>query len=261
MKKNSSKKTKKPFDKKRLIKILIIIGALCLIVGLSLYFIIWSPACSDSKYDEDYEYDGSSLLGKWVDENLDEKSYDVYDFVDNDTVILTTNTYGIELQRLEAGYEVTNGNQLVVTYVEKDLYGKEKTQREYFNFSITKDGQLVFMVLDDMNNVETERVMNECGDLGYNSGENTLLGTWEYSGEEGIIRYTFDSKFTGTMYTEEKGESREPKIYYSYKGGTLYYIREFGASLQEQVRSSTYRIEGDTLYLSSGDATIEFTRR
>lgn len=255
-----SKKRKK-FDKKRTARVIIAITMLALIVALCVSLLVFCEDCKKTKYNKNYKYDGTALIGKWTDSDFDKKSYDVYNFVDEDTVILTTNTFGIELQRLEASYEVADNNQLVATYTYKDNLGNDKTQRDYFRFSITKKGELVLVVLDDMNNAQTERLMSKCDDLGYNKGENTLVGTWEYSGPEGIITYTFNSDYTGTMRTEENGEIREPKLYYSYKDGTLYYIREFGVSLQEQVRESAFRIDGNTLYLGTGDSAIEFTKR
>ncbi len=254
-------KKKRKFDKKRAIKTAVIITALILVVGLCVALLVFCDGCKGSKYNKNYKYDGTALIGKWTDSEFNERSYDVYDFVDEDTVILTTNAFGIELQRVEATYEVQDNNKLVATYTYKDSLENEKTQRDYFRFSITKKGELVLVVLDDMNNAQAERIMKKRTDLGYNEGENALIGTWEYSGTEGIIRYTFDSDFTGKMYTEENGEIRECKIYYSYKGNTLYYIREYGVSLQEQAREGTYRVQDGSLFLGSGSDAIEFIKK
>lgn len=255
---SKSKNVKNKSAKRLAIIILVLV-----VVVTVLFFALTqhTSSCSKKGYDKNYKYDGTSLIGKWTDTEFKESSYDVYDFVDENTVILTTNCYGIELQRLEASYEVTDGNQLVAAYTYKDNLGNTKTQRDYFRFSINKKGELILLVLDDMNNAQSERSMTKRSDLGYNKGENSLVGTWEYSGPEGIIRYTFNSDYTGTIRTEENGEIREPKLYYSYKDGTLYYIREYGVSLQEQVRESKFRIEENKLYLGSGDSALEFVKR
>ena len=116
----------------------VLIFMLLVICTLSLLTLI---GCGDL-YNEDYVYDGHSLVGKWVDEELNSNSYDVYEFIDETKVILTTNCRGIELDKLEGTYSVTNNNQIVI----QSEFGKE-----YINFSITKDGRLILLVLDDMN--------------------------------------------------------------------------------------------------------------
>ena len=184
--------------KKTLIFILI---SLCILSVVSL------TGCKDN-YDEDYVYDGKSLIGKWVDDKLDSNSYDVYEFIDETKVILTTNCRGIELDKLEGTYTVTDNNQIVI---------QSKFGKEYIRFSINKSGNLILVVLDDMNRpAEGERVMKKY-DLNYNSGENKLVGTWKSLDNENE-KFIFNEDFTGkSVGLSSKDEPIEYKIYYSHQ--------------------------------------------
>ena len=80
-----------PARKKKIIRYAVIFCILCFVVGLTAVILKY---CNETqyrgKYDSDYDYDGVSLVGKWMDDDADESAYDVYEFVDSDTVILTT---------------------------------------------------------------------------------------------------------------------------------------------------------------------------
>ncbi len=232
-------------------KIIIAVVALTLIVGLCVGLLIFADDCKKSQYNKNYEYDGVSLVGKWMDEELDEKSYDVYEFVDSSKVILSTYCYGIELDSLVGTYEVVDKNQIKI---------HSEFGYEYIRFSITKKNKLVLVTLDDMNRGESERVMTKY-DLNYNSGENKLLGSWQYADAEKVLGYTFNNDYTGNMHTEESGEIRDYKIYYSIKGDKLYYIREFDIGLQDMVRISSFELENASLFLGSGESKIEFKKQ
>ena len=53
-----------------------------------------------SKYNKDYVYDGTSLVGKWQEEDFDEKYYKIYDFKADGTVTFSYYTYGISCERI-----------------------------------------------------------------------------------------------------------------------------------------------------------------
>ena len=106
-KKNKNKKT---------LKTVIVITALALVVGLLVGLLVFSD-CKKSNYDKNYEYDGVSLIGKWVDDELDEKYYDVYEFVNESKVILSSYCYGIKLDSIEGTYEVVDKNQINIISV------------------------------------------------------------------------------------------------------------------------------------------------
>lgn len=195
-------------------------------------------------YNKNYVYDGTSLIGKWVDEELNTGSYDVYEFVDDKNVILTTNCQGIELNRLEGTYTVEDNNKIVI----QSGFGKE-----YIRFSITKDGRLVILTLDDMNMPsEDERVMSKYN-LEYNKGENKLLGTWKSLDNENE-KFVFNEDFTGkSIGLSSKGEVIEYKLYYSYKGSELNIIIEYMIGYEEMVRTTEFKVEKNILTMSGTD--------
>ena len=195
-------------------------------------------------YNKNYVYDGTSLIGKWVDEELNTGSYDVYEFVDDKNVILTTNCHGIELNRLEGTYTVEDNNKIVI----QSGFGKE-----YIRFSITKDGRLVILTLDDMNMPsEDERVMSKYN-LEYNKGENKLLGTWKSLDNENE-KFVFNEDFTGkSIGLSSKGEVIEYKLYYSYKGSELNIIIEYMIGYEEMVRTTEFKVEKNILTMSGTD--------
>lgn len=228
-----------------------------LVMMICLFVIVLT--CCGGKYDKKYEYDGVSLVGKWIDKNIDDSEYDIYNFVDEDTVILSTNCYGIEKSRMEATYKVEDKNQIVI---------HSEFGYEYIRFSITDDGYLVLLVLDDMNNPsEEERIMKRY-DLTYNTDKNALnsiVGTWANT-ENKEIKFTFNSDYTGTsVQGDGQGAGYSYKIYYSLKDSTLYFIFEYSIGLEDESRACEYKVENDTLTLygkdDKGNTTeIKFTR-
>lgn len=199
--------------------------------------------CKDL-YNDKYVYSEGALVGKWVDEKLNDSSYDVYEFIDNERVILTTNCKGIELDRLEGAYTVEDNNKLVI----QSEFGKE-----YIRFSITKDGRLVILTLNDLDRPsEDERVMEKYA-LDYNKGENNLVGTWKSKDNENE-KFIFNDDFTGkSVGLSKKGEVVEYKLYYSYKGSELNIIIEYMIGYEEMVRTTEFKIENNILTMSGKD--------
>ena len=226
------------------------------LIMLIAIFVIALGSCRDA-YDEDYVYDGVSLIGKWIDEKPNENAYDVYDFVDKSRVALTTNCRGIELKRIEGTYTVEGNNTIVIS---SDAFGKE-----YIRFSIGKNGRLVLLTLTDLNiPVEDERVMVKY-DLEYNNGENNLLGTW-VSKSNSNEKFIFNEDFTGrSVGVSSKGEEASYKLYYSYKERELNIIIEYMIGYEEMVRTTEFTVEGDTLTMTGKDKDgkeikLEFVR-
>jgi hypothetical protein len=213
-----------------------------LLIAICVFALVSCESCD--KYDEDYVYDGKSLVGKWVDSSINENSYDVYHFVDNTRVILTTNCYGIELKRLEGTYSVTDNNKIHI----KSNFGNE-----YVRFSITDEGELVLKTLNDMNiPEETERVMIRYN-LTYNQSNERLLGTWA-SVDNPNERYIFNEDYTGKVIGEaQSGDIAEYKFYYSTKANKLYIIVEYTIGYQEKVKEVEVSIHNDTLILRGYD--------
>lgn len=207
--------------------------------------IVVLTACDGcSKYNENYKYDGASLIGKWVDKEPDENEYDVYEFIDNEKVILTKYCFGIPLQSLEGTYKVENENQIIIN----SSFGYE-----YIDFSIYKENgenRLVLVVLDDLNRPsQGERIMKPYN-LSYNKGENQLVGTWKSTANPSE-KFVFNDDFTGkSVGVTPQGEAVEYKLYYSTNGNKLYIIIEYMIGYQEQVTASEYTVVGNTLTLS-----------
>ena len=218
-----------------------IIVSVCIIACLTMLILL--SGCGNL-YNEKYVYSEGALVGKWVDEKINDNSYDVYEFVDNENVILTTNCMGIELDRLEGTYTVEDNNKLVIN----SSFGKE-----YIRFSITKDGRLVILTLNDLDRPsEKERVMEKYN-LDYNKGENKLLGIWKSKDNENE-RFIFNDDFTGkSVGLTSKGEVAEYKLYYSYKGNELNIIIEYMIGYEEMVRTTEFKIENNILTMSGKD--------
>ncbi len=99
---------------------------------------------SCSEYDKDYVYDGTSLVGKWQEEDFDEGLYKIYEFKEDGTVTYTFYTYGIvysaDLNGVTQEYRVEGNNTLVL--VDNYNNGTNKIETKV-NFSIDEDNQLV----------------------------------------------------------------------------------------------------------------------
>ena len=180
--------------------------ALCFILLLSLTLI----GCDGyvSKYDENYVYDGESLLGKWQETKLSDDFYQVYNFTTDKDVILTAYSFGIVMQEIEATYYVENNNVLVVEwgggYVNKN------------SFSISKDG---YLTITQVLEAEHNEMRLEPYNLEWNTNNDAIKGTWisnDYQGES----FTFSAGYTLTVENEDEVY----KMDYAVKG----YMLAFG---------------------------------
>ena len=221
--------------------------ALCLILLFSLTLI----GCDKyvSKYDENYVYDGESLLGKWQETKFTDEFYQVYNFTSSKDVILTAYSYGIVMQEIEATYYVENNNVLVVEwgggYVNKN------------NFSISKDG---YLTITQVLEAEHNEMLLEPYNIEWNTSNDAIKGTWissDYQGES----FTFGSDYKLSV----EGNDEIYKIDYAVKGDTLAFGGEFVEGFKEEVNVMTYKIDGDTLTLTGkdengGNVVLTFTR-
>lgn len=218
-----------------------IVAILTILVCVLSIFVLSS--CKDL-YNEKYVYDGTSLIGVWVDEDINSTSYDVYEFIDDKNVILTTNCRGIKLDKLEGTYTVDDNNKITI----QSEFGKE-----YIRFSITNDGRLIILTLDDLNRPsENERVMIKYN-LEYNKGENKLVGTWK-SLDNANEKFIFNEDFTGkSVGLTKDGEVSEYKLYYSYKNDEINIIIEYMIGYEEMVKTTKFKIENNILTMSGED--------
>ena len=220
---------------------------LSLILILCVVLMVACDGCS--KYNENYKYDGSSLIGKWMDEAPNENEYDVYEFIDSDTVILTKYCFGIALDSLEGKYYVEEDNKIVI----ESAFGFE-----YIRFSIYEENgekRLVLLVLDDLNNPsEGERIMKPYS-LTYNEGVNALVGTWK-STDNPNEKFIFNEDFKGkSVGLASSGEVVEYNIRYSFNAGKVYIIIDYMIGYEEQVAASNYEIKNGILTLTGENKT------
>ena len=104
------------------------------ILSLSLILISCGDDEKESKYNENYVYDGTSLVGKWQESVQNDEFYQVYD-ISEDKIILTSYSFGIMMQEITATYHVEDNNTLVVAW------GDGYVDRN--KFSITNDKTVV----------------------------------------------------------------------------------------------------------------------
>lgn len=217
-----------------------------------LTLVIFISGCSKyvSKYDENYVYDGESLLGKWQEREHSDEYYQVYNFTSSKDVILTSYSYGIVMQEIEATYRVDGSNSLVVEW-----------GGGYVNtnpFSISSDG---YLTITQVLEAEHNEMVLERYNLEWNTDNSSIKGTWissDYQNET----FTFGANYTLTV----EGDSEIYKMDYAVKGDTLAFGGEFVEGFKEEVNVMTYKVEGDTLTLTGknengNDVVLTFTRR
>ena len=151
-----------------------------------LSFALLLCACGDkyvSKYDEDYVYDGTSLIGKWRESKYSDDFYQVYKITE-DEITLTAYSYGLVMQEITAEYTVEGDNTLVVSW------GDGYTDRN--EFSIAKGPVFVLTQVVDSSTNEMELVPY---DLTWNTNNLDIVGTW-VSDDNANDTFTFKSNYT-----------------------------------------------------------------
>lgn len=218
---------------------------------LTFSFVILLTSCGKykSKYDKNYVYDGESLIGKWQECAHDDEFYQVYNFTSSKDVTLTSYSFGIVMQQIEATYRVEGNNSLVVEW------GDGYVNRN--DFSISNDG---YLTITQVLEAEYNEMVLEPYSLDWNTKNDDIVGTWasnEYENET----FTFDASYV--LSVENKTEIY--KMPYAISGDKLAFGGEFVDGFKEEVNVMTYKIDGDTLTLSGkdengGDVTLTFTK-
>lgn len=187
-----------------------IVGILLILMSMLCLF-----ACGD-KFDEDYVYDGHSLVGKWQEEDYDESGYISYEFFDDGKFEMKEYSYGIELHS-EVGTYTAEGNKFVVTFKNYDgtyQYVENK-------FCITEDNELVMIYLDKENEMEEKEMVLIPFEIDFVESNAQVVGTWEDIAHEGEL-WKFNKDYTGTI----SNGSETYAIRYSVHDDYLYIATE-----------------------------------
>lgn len=206
-----------------------------LFVAIILFVIVLGTCacgCSDgyvSKYDKNYEYDGTSLVGRWQESDVSDEDYETYEFFSDNTLLRIRYILGIEIGRISGTYEVTDKNTMHM------LWDGSET-KVLSTFSITDDNYLVFRREDS----ELELVPYS---QRYNKSNNELIGSWESLDYKNEV-FTFNEDCTGYA----SGASGKEDFRYSTKDSYLYTCTELILGTPN-IEAMKYEIDGDTLTL------------
>ena len=244
---------------------------------MAVLFALMLVSCDE--YDKDYVYDGTSLVGKWQEEDYEEGLYKIYEFKSDGTVTYTFYTFGIvygdDLNGVTQEYWVEGNNTLVL--VDNYNNGANKIETRV-NFSIDENKKLVLHSEgDDINILHpyslpydevspivgkwiSETVLENGGiqkDLFWflNSGECLIFAN--VSGEIGDDVDDFSEKYidseVGFIQTMLYATTRDSKINICFAGQSI--ISE------DSVLQGTYSVsDGKLKIISEGEVIAEFVR-
>lgn len=224
-----------------------------IIISISIICIILvASACGGEetdKFDENYEYDGFSLVGKWREREYRDDQYQIYEFCENGDVNCIIYSFGIEMGRFEASYTVEGKNTLNILW-------RGDSQKDTNHFSISENNVLF---LQGVASYTGEMVLVPY-DLTYNQSNESLLGYWKSNDDENEV-FTFNSDYTGYA----NGLLGGYDFVYSTKDSNIFIAIEAIDGVKHSVEAMSYKVEGDTLTLSGRDADqkdviLTFTR-
>lgn len=194
-----------------------------------------------SEFDENYVYDGESLIGKWCDKDYKESGYEAYEFFKDGAVELTEYYYGIKFKTVKGVYTVDKN------VIEIDIEGYDGTVVHYeHKFCITDKGELRIIYLSEKDQMTEEEMVLVPYEDDFNEGDSSLLGTWEDKNNPGEL-WTFKKDFTGTISNEESSY----KMHYSVNDGKIYMAYEFVDGVKQGLVGFDYKIKGNTLEMKS----------
>ena len=222
------------------------------IIILSL--VILTIAClfsCGSKFDEDYVYDGHSLVGKWQEEDLNDEYYITYEFFADGTLIQTAYVYGIETEKEVGKYEA-EGTTLTMIFDDNGSFVRIENK-----FSMSDD-ELVMVYLSKQNQMQETEAIYVPYEMEYNE-ENPLVGTWENTAYKDEL-WVFGEDFVISI----PGKERTEKLAYSIKGDTVYMLYMIDPGEHKLYSDTpivfTFDLDGDTLELD-GDVDYVFKRK
>lgn len=212
------------------------------LIPILLLTVLSFTSCKKNIYDPDYVYDGVALVGKWREDNYEDKFYKVYEFGADGKASYKCFIYGMEdeMYTVNTDYRVTDNNKIVMSN-DEGIFAENY-------FSVNSDGKLV--ISDGKNDIS---VLVRY-DLTYNDDIDVITGEWICT-DEGID-WILILNGDGTAVNKMSGVS--VKMKYSVKDGTLYMIPDeiFVEFTSEQMMSVKYNKEGNVLKLTVDDGSI-----
>ena len=226
----------------------IVVSFALICVVLCLFACDKSEAVDENAYNENYEYDGTSLVGKWREEGYIDDQYQIYEFGSDGRVSCTLYSFGIEIGRLEATYSIEGSNTLVINWNENQV--------DKNNFSISKNNVLV---ITQIASASTQEMRFVPYDLKYNISNEELCGSWRSNSSTGEI-FTFYEDYTGRV----SGLGEAYDFLYSTNESTIFMSFDFVGGSQH-TEGLSYKVEGDTLTLTgtnqdNNNFSLVFTR-
>ena len=219
------------------------------LIAVSLFILTFACLFScGSKYNEEYVYDGQSLVGKWQEEALTEEYFITYEFFADGKFLQSVCVYGIEIEQEIGKYEAKDSK---LTLIFDDNGTDVRIENK---FTITEDGELVMVYLSKQNEMQEMEAVYIPYEMEYNK-ENPLLGTWENASVEDEL-WIFDDEFVVTMPNKVKTE----KMAYSINGNKLYLLYMIDPGEHKLYSDTpiifTFKLDGNTLVL---DGEIDYT--
>ena len=218
-----------------------------ILIPILLLSVLSFTSCKKNIYNPDYVYDGVALVGKWREDNYEDKFYKVYEFGSDGKASCKCFIYGMEdeMYAVSTDYRVTDNNKII-------MINDEGTFSENY-FSVNSDGRLV--ISDGKNDVS---VLVKY-DLTYNDDIDAITYKWICI-DEGID-WNLTLNGDGTAVNEISGVP--VKMKYSVKDGTLYMIPDeiFVEFSSEQMMSVKYNMEGNVLKLTVDDGSVRTFER
>ncbi len=200
-------------------------------------------SCGDGldKFDENYEYDGHSLVGTWQEEEYDRSFYITYEFSADGKFKQKQYSYGIEVKSEEGSYSAEK-NKFTVEF--KNYDGTSSFVEN--KFCITEKGELIVVYLDEKNQMEEKEMVLVPLNIKHSDTDTDLIGTWEDKDNEGEF-WSFNRDFTGTIF----GGGYTYKFYYSIVDEKLYIANEFIEGTLNDLTEYEYEIDGSTLTIEA----------
>lgn len=214
-----------------------------------------SDAYADYTFNENYEYDGHSLVGKWQEKNYAAHSFVSYEFFENGDFEQVSYQYGIEFDRSKGTYTVEK-NKFIVAF--KNYDGTTEYVENKFN--ITDKGEILMLYLDLSNQMVEKKMVLVPFNIKLSEGTGAVLGTWEDKAHEGEF-WKFNDDLTGIIY----GNGYTYNFHYTIHNGKLYIANELIPGVMNDLVEYTFTVKDNVLTISAKingtNISLSFNRR